>query len=433
MATKAYDRETLYQEVWQTPMLTLAKQYGVSDQGLRKACVKLQVPLPKVGHWAKIAAGHKVPTPPLLPFSNQRAKREPREKLRPSVPDNIDEWLQPIQWPADLHPSLKRLGKALNSSLTQGRALRKKQSRPPPRVPTSQPDWGGVIGSWSDVVSDGYLIKATFKRFAARVSIFQYRRALLLLSQLCFRVESAGFKVSLQGESERLCFSLAGQTVYVRVSEKLEQIDGIRLSPYGGLDSRKTRHPTGVLRLHLDELQAPSPALTDGANEKLESKMDLVLKAVLRKHQAQTESAARWQEESRLREIERQQEEAYEAEQAKQRKIRADERRRQTDLGREAMLWYRADLVRQYVAQLDKRVNDTGEVPEGYADWKAWALASADAIDPTSTRLRAFSEDVVSEPSEPTFRRLSAIVIPDAGAPKEVPGWHPNRWFEKRR
>lgn len=422
MATKAYDRETLYREVWQTPMLTLAKRYGVSDQGLRKACRKLQVPLPKVGHWAKIAAGHKVPTPPLPPFSDHRPKHEPRPKLRPSVPDNIDEWLQPIEWPEDLHPALKRVGRALNSLLADGRAMRKQEARRKLRPPLSGPDWDSFGRKWSDVSSDGYLIKTTFERFAVRVSIFQYQRALLLLSQLCFRAESAGFKVSIQGESERVCFLLSGQTVRLRVSEKFEQIDE---------GARKTRLPTGVLRLHLDDLQAPSPALSDGPKEKLEGKMDLVLKAILRKHQAQTESAARWQEESRLQALERQRREAYEAEQAELRRVKAEELRRQVDLSREAMLWHRADMVRQYVSQLDGRVNASGEVPEGYAEWKAWALQSADAIDPTATRLGSFSEEFLAEASEPSFEQRSPIVIPDPSAPKEVPGWHPPRWFAK--
>lgn len=433
-ASKPYDRDTLYREVWQTPMLTLAKQYGVSDQGLRKACVKLQVPLPKAGHWAKIAAGHKLPTPPLPPFSDKPAKREPPPKLRPAVPENIDEWLQPIHWPPDLHRALKPLAKKLNGALAEvSRLKRKHDNSKPPRRPTSEPDWDFSFQNWVGLVDDGYLFKVTLQRFAVRVSIFQYRRALLLLSQLCRQVESAGFKVSIEKEFERLCFSLTDQTVHVRVTEKFEQVEGLRISPYGGTDPRKTRHPTGALRLHLDDSQAPSPALCDGSKEKLEGKLDLVLKAILRKHQALTESAARREEQWRLDEIERQRKAAYEAQQAELRRVRAEERRRQTDLSREALLWHRADAVRRYVAQLDRQVGEAEEIPDGYEDWKTWALASADAMDPSSTRLRSFSEDVAPAPTEGPFAARSPIVIPDPRAPKEVPDWHPNRWFTRLR
>jgi hypothetical protein len=35
------ERETLYAEVWDTPMLTLAPKYGVSAVFLRRVCVRL--------------------------------------------------------------------------------------------------------------------------------------------------------------------------------------------------------------------------------------------------------------------------------------------------------------------------------------------------------------------------------------------------------
>ena len=43
------ERQKLYEEVWTTPMSTLAKTYGISDVGLRKVCKKLGVPLPGSG------------------------------------------------------------------------------------------------------------------------------------------------------------------------------------------------------------------------------------------------------------------------------------------------------------------------------------------------------------------------------------------------
>jgi hypothetical protein len=53
-------RNDLYEMVWKEPMTTLAKRYGISDNGVRKICIKLQIPLPKEGHWMKVKAGKKV-------------------------------------------------------------------------------------------------------------------------------------------------------------------------------------------------------------------------------------------------------------------------------------------------------------------------------------------------------------------------------------
>lgn len=63
------EREKLFNEVWSEPMTTVAKRYGLSDNGLRKRCIKLEIPLPPVGHWAKIQAGKEsAPKPKLLPM-----------------------------------------------------------------------------------------------------------------------------------------------------------------------------------------------------------------------------------------------------------------------------------------------------------------------------------------------------------------------------
>src|SRR5688572_12945073 len=61
-------REELYRRVWTTPMRKLAPELGLSDVGLKKHCVKLQVPVPGRGYWAKLAAGQqprKAPLPKL--------------------------------------------------------------------------------------------------------------------------------------------------------------------------------------------------------------------------------------------------------------------------------------------------------------------------------------------------------------------------------
>ncbi|MES2299468.1 MAG: hypothetical protein V4582_20695 [Pseudomonadota bacterium] len=61
----SFEREKLFDEVWAMPVTKLAKGYGLSDVGLRKICVALDVPLPPRGYWAKLAAGKKVRKPAL--------------------------------------------------------------------------------------------------------------------------------------------------------------------------------------------------------------------------------------------------------------------------------------------------------------------------------------------------------------------------------
>lgn len=53
-------RKELYDQVWSTPLLRLAKQYGITGTGLAKICARLDVPCPPRGYWAKLAFGKPV-------------------------------------------------------------------------------------------------------------------------------------------------------------------------------------------------------------------------------------------------------------------------------------------------------------------------------------------------------------------------------------
>ena len=62
-----YDREELYQKVWEQPLVKVAEGYGVSAVALGKTCHKLSVPVPGRGHWAKLAHGKEGTNKPPLP------------------------------------------------------------------------------------------------------------------------------------------------------------------------------------------------------------------------------------------------------------------------------------------------------------------------------------------------------------------------------
>jgi hypothetical protein len=60
-----WNRDELYVEVWEQPMATLAKKYGISDVMLGKVCRRLSIPVPGRGFWAKKIAGQLVKRPTL--------------------------------------------------------------------------------------------------------------------------------------------------------------------------------------------------------------------------------------------------------------------------------------------------------------------------------------------------------------------------------
>lgn len=65
--SNTYNRDKLYKEVWEKPVVEVAVQYGVSDVAIHKVCKSLNVPVPPRGYWAKVRAGAKLPKTPLPP------------------------------------------------------------------------------------------------------------------------------------------------------------------------------------------------------------------------------------------------------------------------------------------------------------------------------------------------------------------------------
>jgi hypothetical protein len=60
----------MYDLVWSTPIQKLAEQFGLSDRGLAKICLRHQVPVPGRGYWAKLEAGRPVQRTPLAKYEN---------------------------------------------------------------------------------------------------------------------------------------------------------------------------------------------------------------------------------------------------------------------------------------------------------------------------------------------------------------------------
>ncbi|MFW2357777.1 hypothetical protein [Hydrogenophaga sp.] len=80
-------REELYRRVWELPVVTLAKEFDISDVGLSKACRANDIPLPPRGHWVKLQHGKTV-TKPALPPSTVTAVVIDAPRHRLPVPPN---------------------------------------------------------------------------------------------------------------------------------------------------------------------------------------------------------------------------------------------------------------------------------------------------------------------------------------------------------
>jgi hypothetical protein len=217
--TTRFEREKLFDEVWAKPMTKLAKAYGLSDVGLRKICVALDVPLPPRGYWAKLAAGKTSPKPALhktaVPTTYAREMfvaevdealeerfLQARDSKTAAALISAEDYSQPPD-PTAFSPQAKVVMRAMKSSkLDQGA-------------------FNSVGVTWADIsVSEGLK-----------------ERALLLVDRFAHELEMLGAKFEnshpplpplrrgarRDSGSKRNCFILHGQRFFVQIRERITQ------------------------------------------------------------------------------------------------------------------------------------------------------------------------------------------------------------------
>lgn len=82
-------RKELYDLVWSEPLIQIAKKFKISDNGLRKICKRMNIPLPNAGHWQKIKYGYKVQVPKLS------AKFDGNETIKLTLRNDDGSYVEP--------------------------------------------------------------------------------------------------------------------------------------------------------------------------------------------------------------------------------------------------------------------------------------------------------------------------------------------------
>lgn len=398
-----FQREELFAEVWASPLTTLAKKYGVSDNGIRKICKAMNIPLPRVGHWAKAAVG-KAPPPPRLPAKAERTtfQSNPPQKSdtpRPVVDDDaawlkrhLHEEQQPSRKivvnpaPTNWHPAVLPLRDWLEACVTKYQKALKEKERAE-KTPKSRygrasaPDFS----NW-DIHANEPVLGSTHRSIAMRVSIGTYRRALAILNALAQAAKDRGFTVELLKGHERLRFSLESADLDLYITERLEDtFITVRNSWSNEPRSEKKKVPTGRLRLNLGPSYR-TYQIGEAGGSPLEDELNRVFEYAYRQ-------VVKCREEARAREIERQKAEIRrleweetERQRKAQEQQRAEEERRRGELLRQADGWSTAERIRSFVKAMDARIategSEKGGRPVHYEAWRDWALRVADDHDP---------------------------------------------------
>jgi len=403
-----FERQSLYEEVWSEPLTRLGKKYGLSDNGVRKVCIALNIPLPKAGHWAKIAAGHQISRTPLPKTSKITVYISNPKPAEPSSQENTEDaiWLErqesfeadPINHivvelqPKKFHPLLLETRSQLIEKVKESEKLiiEAQKEAINPKKKTWEPNINSFRLSFFE--RNGQLLELHRWDMPLRLTSKTWERGLAIMNALFIAAEKRGFEITKEKESNKLSFKLDGEEVYIRMSEKLKQEiraskDTAELNSH--LDSQKIKVPTGILRFHIclggyTEIEIPETSVNP-LQDNLNQAFFRIYKLIVRSRVKSRE----WAEWRRKRDEEDLQREEREKVLQEALRIQELESQKRKDLLKEANDWQNAELIYKYIAHFDEMGNFQGNAE--FLEWKKWAINVANELDPTSLILQRIS------------------------------------------
>lgn len=348
-------RQELYDLVWENPLSKLAKKYNLSDNGLRKVCKKLDIPLPKNGYWQKIQYNKKV-SKEKLPVNNS-VETSITLKFR----DNSETIINGIE------NELNQLTKEIKNELKETIIFPEKLTRPlqliidaKDNLKTKQPAFYHNIKGLLNT-SPGIL--------NITVAPQNVKRALLFMDIFIKAVQKRGHNV-ITKEGTKVVIDTVQLSIGLRERLKRTVVKGTHW------DSTEL-NPSNILSLRLDVY--PAVEWTDTNTTKLEDKIPniiakLELQAVRGKKEA-IEREIRHIEYERQRKIEEDFKARKEQEKIKTKKLFSN-----------AEKFDKATIYRNYIAATEQKAIQENNLTEELKDWIKWANEKADWFDPFTNK-----------------------------------------------
>ncbi|USG61459.1 hypothetical protein NBZ79_00525 [Sneathiella marina] len=383
--SKTFSRKELYDLVWSKPMISLAKQFGLSDVGLAKACKKANISRPPRGYWAKLAVGKRVSQQHLLNrepgmsnevtiggshYDNHYDRRTDAKILNSNpIPPTFDETIDEVK--AKTEARFKKITMPRfpeNAHHVIRRLLEKDEERRAKHLASSYPfDW------------DKPIFDEPFEK-----------RRLKILNAIFTALEIAGMKPTIRNTKAR--------ELSVQVNDTIVEIwledTSVKPKRYTR-DSIVPKGKTGNLCLVIFR-GGPAENIRrfwedNKEDGKLEKRLRDIVVSIIVAGEEQYRESCQWRykrdierKESLIKEILKRKEEAARKEQ--DRKVAIEEARIDRLLS-DADAMRKASEIRQYIDNVITlwKERKIGVAFEEITRWKSWAEAQADRIDPVKS------------------------------------------------
>jgi len=398
--TVTLTREQLYDRVWSASAVQLAKELGISDVAIGKACKRYQIPKPPAGYWAKVANGASPTRPPLPVIVDPKMQKitfwpGPPRTERPPAPGNTDgstdvalefvstnmkelgermkasslSWAVPTSLQS-LHPVVELTMEALKQSAKEKRYVR------PGKPDLLYPSSTRIGRNTLDI----------------RVAPGSVDRAIKLAQGLIRAAQAVGFSFKEQKDSYRgyhylELFGHQIQFSIVELSNREPHVPTAKeladSAKYSYSKPPKWDHlPNGMLCVNLFQgnLRTNVAEIADGKVRRVEQMVREIVVAMLKEVDVALERRrVQWEEQRR----------AMEAADARRREEeqRRLEQKELDDLVAQAERWELSERLRRYRAEAEEVARTAGALDDPSSKmhaWLRWVANVADRVDPLS-------------------------------------------------
>lgn len=356
-----FQREDLYKKVWEKVLVQVAADYGLSDNGLKKICIKMNIPIPYTGYWAKLKHGKDVfqtPLPNLKPGDLETYKLEIEVKKKIELLERYDK--------------LITMEEDLENKITVPHKIGRYH-------PIAKLTKEGIL---KDRVSiyDPFLRVHRGKVFNLTVSPNTVNRATLILNTFLVELEKRGFIIrTAHDETDwaetKIVFEDQFFEIELREIAKIESREKIN-SYTRQKEFEKIKIPTGMLKLELKHYWGSQTALVkDNKKLKVEDQLNHFIICLYRIINYEVK-----------RNIEREKERKIEAVRQIEAQRLATERKREQDrtdnLLKLSDEWNRVKYISTFLDEMEVAMKEKNLLTEEKKDWLRWARNKMKSMNP---------------------------------------------------
>lgn len=347
-------RDQLYDLIWSKPTSALAKEFGLSDNGLRKICKNHNIPLPYMGYWSKIRYGKPV-----------------RKVKLPTKFDGKDEII--INRSTELTESNQKEISTATILIKEIESKYKNLLQVPARL--TNPDALIVKARDALTINKKYyskngLIRPHSGYITINVAPINIPRALRFMDSLIKLLKARGYEIIMDHDESRV--EVLGEQLVIRLQEKL-RFETIK----EGLYDRETRnyYPTGIFMLRTwKTFHWHQRVWTDG-KVLIEDQLAKILVGIEllaeKERKERLEIEEFWRVQKEKERIERERHDREELDGANFKKLLA-----------QSKLWKQSQVLNEFISAIESKLIADCELTDKSREWLGWAKEKAEKFNP---------------------------------------------------